>query len=78
MTDELSRLIELVDAKLIPLKPVTRKYPTGREVHIARFNGFTWNVGNPTDFKTEEKAWTEIERICKINTRYYNTKKLYE
>lgn len=75
-TNKLFKLIDAIEAGKIPLKAVERFYPSGKEVYIARFNGFAWTVKNPTNFITKDAANHEIERICKENHLYLDERKM--
>lgn len=67
-------MIDLVEAGKVPVKALRRVYATTIEVHIARFNGWSWIVANPHDFGTIKNAEDEIERLCKENPDYINEK----
>lgn len=69
-----SDLLDLVEGGYIPIKVVVRVYPTGPEIYIARFNGWSWVVRNPVVFKTIEEAQAEIDRSCALNPLYINQK----
>jgi hypothetical protein len=75
MASKLS-LIDLVEAGKVPLKALVRQYALTREVHIARYNGWSWVVLNPYDFKKVQIAEEEIERICQANPKFIHEKNI--
>jgi hypothetical protein len=75
----LNKILKLVDAVedgKVPLKAVEKYYPAGKEVYVARFNGYAWIVQNPTNFITKEAANKEIETICAANPMYIDERKI--
>lgn len=71
---KLLKLVYLVEEGRVPIKVLVRNYPTGPEIYIARFNGWSWVVWNPIVFKTKDEAQAEIDRACAENPLYINQK----
>lgn len=70
------KLVDLVETGRIPIKVLVREYPTGKEIYIGRYNGWSWIVWNPDTFPTTQIAQTEIDRVCRENPIYIDASKL--